>query len=86
MPPSIFFILFWRIAVSVLYPYGYTDCFIQDVLADSMQPNKRELLHRRWFLNIRDSFQTTLMLVMMMEAGCAQKTIREELPATRTRN
>ncbi|KPU79796.1 uncharacterized protein Dana_GF18054, isoform C [Drosophila ananassae] len=66
--PSIFYILFWRLAVQVLYPYAYMDCSLQDALAnEQLVWSKGDRLEQQMLAMMRESFRTTIMLVMMME-------------------
>ncbi|XP_017020419.1 uncharacterized protein [Drosophila kikkawai] len=68
MEPSLFFVLFWRLAVDVLYPYSYMDRSLEDALANEhllWTPNSRFI--RQLMSVARDAFQTILMMVMMME-------------------
>ncbi|XP_017007649.1 uncharacterized protein [Drosophila takahashii] len=68
MPPSVFCILIWRLTVQILYPDGYMGCSLQEALhnehliwskGDSMEVQVKMLM--------RDSFRTTLMLVILIE-------------------
>jgi len=65
--PSIFFILIWRITVQMMYPYGYTDCSLQDALDNEyLVWNKGDHRENQMML-IRETVQTTLLLVLMIE-------------------
>ncbi|KAH8251929.1 hypothetical protein KR038_011294, partial [Drosophila bunnanda] len=66
--PSLFFVLFWRLAVDVLYPYSYMDGFLEDALANEhlvWTPGSR--ITRHLLTVTRDAFRTILMMVMLME-------------------
>ncbi|KAH8383791.1 hypothetical protein KR009_010593, partial [Drosophila setifemur] len=66
--PSVFYILFWHLAVHMLYPYGYMDCTMQDALGnDHLVWCKGDRLEEQLVQVVRDSFRTTLMLVMLTE-------------------
>ncbi|KAH8335742.1 hypothetical protein KR074_012623, partial [Drosophila pseudoananassae] len=66
--PSIFYVIFWRMAVQVLYPYAYMECSLQDALVNEQlvwsKGDGREL---QMLAQVRETFQEALMLVMCME-------------------
>ncbi|XP_037728950.1 uncharacterized protein LOC119559885 [Drosophila subpulchrella] len=68
MPPSMFCILIWRLAVQLLYPYGYMGCSLQEALNNEhLIWSKGDRLEAQMMMLMRDSLRTTLMLVIVME-------------------
>ncbi|XP_017124185.1 uncharacterized protein LOC108144052 [Drosophila elegans] len=68
MAPSVFIVLFWRLSVQLLYPYGYMDCSLQDALAnDNLIWSMGDRMEVQLLKLMRKSFRTTTMLVLMME-------------------
>ncbi|XP_023164054.1 uncharacterized protein LOC111594821 [Drosophila hydei] len=70
MAPSIFFVLFWRIGVHLLYPYRYTNRSIQDALGDD---NLVWVSSDRWqneqvvVMLLRQSIENFLIFILIME-------------------
>ncbi|XP_016991682.1 uncharacterized protein LOC108053507 [Drosophila rhopaloa] len=68
MAPSVFIVLFWRLSVQLLYPYGYMDCSLQEALGnENLIWSKGDRIEVQLLMLMRDSFRTTIVLVMMME-------------------
>ncbi|XP_052858318.1 uncharacterized protein LOC128266088 [Drosophila gunungcola] len=70
MAPSVFIVLFWRLSVQLLYPYGYMDCSLQDALANDnliWSMGDRDRKEGQLLMLMRKSFRTTTMLVLMIE-------------------
>ncbi|XP_017058182.1 uncharacterized protein LOC108099298 isoform X1 [Drosophila ficusphila] len=68
MSPSAIFVLFWRINVQLVYPYGYMDRSLEDALNDdNLVWSKGDRIERNLEWLLRDSFRTSVILVLMME-------------------
>ncbi|KAH8365042.1 hypothetical protein KR200_001654, partial [Drosophila serrata] len=66
--PSLFFVLFWRVAMDVLYPFSYMDRFLEDALAnESLVWTPSTRIPRLLLTATRSAFRTILMMVMLME-------------------
>ncbi|XP_017058183.1 uncharacterized protein LOC108099298 isoform X2 [Drosophila ficusphila] len=65
---SAIFVLFWRINVQLVYPYGYMDRSLEDALNDdNLVWSKGDRIERNLEWLLRDSFRTSVILVLMME-------------------
>ncbi|XP_017073628.1 uncharacterized protein LOC108109565 [Drosophila eugracilis] len=68
MAPSVIFVLMWRLNLQILYPYDYMGCSLQGALNNEhLIWSKGDPYELQMRMYLRDSFRTTLMLVLMME-------------------
>ncbi|XP_032293646.1 uncharacterized protein [Drosophila virilis] len=70
MAPSIFFVLFWRIGVHLLYPYRYTNRSIQDALGDDyiLWVSSDRLQNEQLIMMLlRQSIENFLIFILIME-------------------
>ncbi|XP_017969129.1 uncharacterized protein LOC108660293 [Drosophila navojoa] len=68
--PSIFFVLFWRIGVHLLYPYRYTNRSIQDALGDDYLvwvSSDRSQNEQVVYTLLRQSLENFLIFILIME-------------------
>ncbi|KAH8407037.1 hypothetical protein KR222_004340, partial [Zaprionus bogoriensis] len=69
--PSYFLVLFWRIAMQLLYPHGFIDNSLEEVLGDdTIVWVRTERMSKKIMLQalMRETLQKLLLVVMIMEA------------------
>ncbi|XP_016960035.1 uncharacterized protein LOC108031302 [Drosophila biarmipes] len=68
IPPSMFCVLIWRLAVQFLYPYAYMNCSLQEALDNEhLIWSKGDRFEELLMILMRSSLRVTLMFVLMME-------------------
>ncbi|XP_017102913.1 uncharacterized protein [Drosophila bipectinata] len=68
MPPNLFYILFWRLAVEFLYPYAYMECSLQDALLnEQLVWSKGSPKQQQMLLFAQETLQDFLMFVLILD-------------------
>ncbi|KAH8293238.1 hypothetical protein KR018_000966, partial [Drosophila ironensis] len=68
MPPTLIYILIWRLSIEVLYPYNYTDADLPDTLGYGHITWSRQyrIMSEAWVM-MREQVGSMLFLVCVME-------------------